>query len=84
MHAHLTETQATEKVERMLDLAPFIGVDPEALAFLAHRYEERLGLLDAAEPARRAELKRLICQDFDELAAAYKRMARVVDGMPKA
>lgn len=63
----------------MLALAPHIGVDPETLAFLAHRFTTIGSQLDAAEPARRADLVARMTRDFDELAEAYKRMEKVVE-----
>lgn len=64
----------------MLALAEATGVvDLEAMAFVAARVERHLGMIDAAEPARRAEPRRLVEQDFDELARAYKVMERAVE-----
>ncbi len=74
------ETVAIAKAEAMHALAEFVGVDLDALAFIAHRFEQRLGMLDAAEPARRAELELLSAEDFEELATAYKLLAVAVEG----
>lgn len=74
----VVETAAVAKAERMLAIAEFVGVDLGALAFIAHRFEQRLGMFDAAEPARRAELERLSAEDFEELATAYRLLAAVV------
>lgn len=63
----------------MLALAEAIGIDVRALAFLADRFEHSLRTIDAAEPARRAELERLVALDFAELAAAYLALRRAVE-----
>jgi hypothetical protein len=73
------ETVATARAETMLVLAEHVGVDLDVLAFVARRVEQRLGMLDAAEPARRAELERLAAGDFEELATTYLRLASAVE-----
>ena len=79
------EATTVMKVERMLDLAEHVGIDPEALAFLAHRLaaegREREGM---GPSPRRDELDRLIVGDLEVLCRAYKRMARVVERMARA
>lgn len=63
----------------MLTVAEVTDIDVNALAFIAERFEHHLGMLDAAEPVRRAELERLVAQDFDELASAFKFLTQMVD-----
>jgi hypothetical protein len=64
----------------MLAVAEFTGVaDLDALAFVAHRYQGTLGLLDSAEPARRAVLEMFVAEDFKKLATAYKQLRRAVE-----
>ncbi len=67
------------RAETMLALAEHLGLDLDALAFVAARFEHRLGMLDAAEPAWRAELERLVAQDITELASAYTVLRRTVE-----
>lgn len=71
--------EVAARSETMLALAEATGIDLDALAFLAARFEQRLNALDYAEPARRAELERLVAEDFDELAHAYKTLRRMVE-----
>jgi hypothetical protein len=79
------ETAATmAKAETMLALAEHVGISLDTLAFVARRFELRLGILDAAEPARRVDLERLAAEDFEELATAYKGLARMVERVPSA
>ena len=71
--------------ERLLDLAPFVGVDPEYLEHVRRRLvvheREREGML----PSRRAEeLDRLIVEDIQILCAAIVKMQRAVERMPSA
>jgi hypothetical protein len=73
------EAQTIARAETMLAVADATGIDVDALAFVAARFEQHLNVLDAAEPARRAELERLVAEDFDELAAVYKRLRRAVE-----
>ena len=79
------EAATVMKVERMLDMAEFVGLDPESLAFLAHRLalhgRQREGL---GPSPRRDELDALIVGDLETLCRAYKMMARVVERMPSA
>lgn len=70
--------------ETMLAVAEPLGISVDALAFLAHRFEQRLGMLDAAEPGPRAGLERVVAEDFEELATAFKVLRRVVVRMPTA
>ena len=72
------------KAETMLALAEVTGVDVDALTFLARRFEHRLGVIDAVEPARRREWERLMAKDGDELASAFKTLKRVVERGGKA
>jgi len=79
-HPEAREAAAVARAEKMLAVAETTGmVDLDAMAFVAARVERHLRMIDAAEPARRAELRRLIEQDFDELARAYKVMERAVE-----
>lgn len=55
------------------------GIDVQALAFLVVRFEQRLGVIDAAEPGRSGELERLMAIDIAELAATYKKFATAVE-----
>ena len=73
------EAAATTRAETMLALGEALAIDLEALAFLARRFEQRLDVLDAAEPAQRRELIALVAEDFDELASAFKTMAAAVE-----
>jgi hypothetical protein len=68
----------------MLAVAEALGISVDTLAFVAQRFAGHVSMIDAAEPARRAELERLVARDFDELATAYKAVKRVVERMPKA
>jgi hypothetical protein len=72
------------RAETMLAIGEALGIDVEALAFVARRFERCLGVIDGAERARRAELERLASEDFDELAGAYKRLKRAVERAGKA
>ena len=60
------EAATVTKVERMIDLAPHLGVSPEALAFLSHRLavhgREREGM---GRSPRREELDALIRGDLE-------------------
>ena len=76
---------AIARCERMLDLAPFVGVDPESLELVRRRLvaheREREGML----PSRRAdELDRLIAQDIETLCRAIVKLQRAVERMPSA
>jgi hypothetical protein len=73
------KARAVARASTMLALAEVTGIDVHALAFVAQRLEQRLNVLDSAEPARRAELERLTAEDFEELASAYKLLAAAVD-----
>jgi hypothetical protein len=73
------------RADHLLDLAPFVGVDPEALAYVQRRLvaheREREGML----PSRRAEeLDHLIVEDIEVLCLGIKRMMRAVERMPSA
>jgi hypothetical protein len=63
----------------MLALAEATGIDTDALAFIAHRFDRHALLLDASEPAQRAELEWLMSANFDELATVYKRLRTMVE-----
>ncbi len=65
--------------ESMLALAEHVGIDLDLLEHLRARVEQRLGMLDSAESARRAELEKLVAADFDELAVAYRRLRAMVE-----
>jgi len=78
------EARATARAESMLALAEPLGLDLDALAFVAARVEQRLNVLDGAEPARRAELAQLAAEDFAELANTYERLKMLVERMPTA
>jgi hypothetical protein len=67
------------RVRTMLALAEHVGIDLDLLEHLRTRAEHHLGLIDSAEPPRRAELERLVAVDFDELAGAYKLLKRMVE-----
>ncbi len=71
--------EVTTRAEIMLALAEHVGVNLDALAFIADRVEHNLGMLDSAVPARRAELERLVAEDSDELVGAYKRLRSTVE-----
>jgi hypothetical protein len=79
------EAATIARVSRMLDVAEHLGLDPQALAFLAHRLavlgRQREGL---GPSQRRDELDGLILGDLEALCRAYTRMARVVERMPRA
>lgn len=73
---HSREIHTIVRAEKMLAVAEVTAiVDLETMGFLAARFEHCLGMIDAAEPARRLELERLVAKDFDELASAYKVLA---------
>jgi len=73
------------ELERWLDLAPHLGVDPEAMAHVARRLQarevERANLLPSR---RREELDALIAEDVETLCLAIVRLRRVVERMPTA
>jgi hypothetical protein len=71
--------------ERMLDLAPHVGIDPESLEHVRRRLvaheQEREGML----PSRRQEeLDCLIVEDIQILCAAIVKLQRAVEKMPSA
>ena len=72
-------------IERMLDLAPYVGIAPEAMAHIARRLQsresERVGTLPSR---RRDELDALIAEDVEALCLVFARLRRVVGRMPKA
>jgi len=78
------ERHAVACAETMLAIAPHVRISLDLLELLRHRFEQRLGMIDGAEPTRRAELELLVVADFDELATTFKRLARIVKRMPKA
>ncbi len=79
------EAATIMRVERMLDLAPHLGLHPEALAFLARRLDANGRQREEMAPSpRRDELDQRIRGDLEMLCTAYTRMARVVDRMPSA
>lgn len=67
------------RTETRLAFAEVTDIDLGALAFLAGRFEQRLSMIDAAEPAQRAELEHLMAIDFAELAEAYTQLAWMVE-----
>lgn len=73
------EAIATERAETMLALAEVRCIDLEALAFVGRRFERCLRMMDAAEPAQRAQLEQLVAEDFEGLATTFKVLARLVD-----
>jgi len=76
---------AIASAETMLALAEVTGVDLGLLEHLRRRFERHLGMLDAIEePARRAELERLMVEDGDELARAYRALRRAAERGGKA
>jgi hypothetical protein len=74
----VTETTAVARAEVMLAIGEHLGINLEALAFVSRRFATRGSMLDAAEPARRAEIERLMFEDFTELAGAFKLLAAAV------
>ncbi len=73
------------ELERMLDLAPFVGVDPEAMAYVARRLLAREAERDDSLPSRRREeLARLIEEDTERLCRAFVRLRKIISGLPKA
>ena len=73
------------RCERMLDLAPHVGVDPEAMAYVARRLAAHEGeRADTLPSGRREELDALIAEDVETLCLAFVRLRKIVAGMPKA
>ena len=72
-------------IERMLDLAVHVGVDPEAMAYVARRLAaHEAERADTLPSRRREELDTLIAEDVEALCLAVVRLRRVVERMPKA
>jgi len=73
------------RCERMLDLAPHLGVDPEALELVRRRLvaheREREGMLASL---RQEELDVLIRQDIETLCQAIVKLQQAVERMPSA
>jgi hypothetical protein len=64
----------------MLALAEFVGISLDVLNAARLRLEAHGAAFDAAaSPSRRAELGRLMALDIDELAGAFKVLARAVE-----
>jgi hypothetical protein len=71
--------------ERMLDIAPFVGVDPEALELVRRRLVAHERERESMLPSRRQEeLDRLIRQEIKELCQAIVTLQRAVERMPSA
>jgi hypothetical protein len=71
---------ATAKAETMLAIAEFVGVDLDMLWIVARKLQAHEAMLDAAVgSSKRNELERLMSEDIDELAHAYKIMERAVE-----
>jgi hypothetical protein len=72
--------KATAKAERMLAAAPLAGVDLRAMNDIRLRLACNEAMFNAAvESSKRKELEMLMARDIDELAHAYKMMARAVE-----
>jgi len=73
------------RCERLLDLAPHLGVDPEYLEHVRRRLvaneQEREGMLASR---RQEELDALIRQDIETLCQAIVKLQRAVEKMPSA
>ena len=89
--AHITKSEADDdstlvaQIERMLDLAPHIGVDRDAMAVVARRLLAREAeRADLPPSRRRQELDTLIAEDIETLCLAFVRLRRVVERMPNA
>ena len=73
------------QMERWLDLAPHVGVDPEAMAYVARRLAAHEGeRADTLPSRRREEMDALIAEDVETLCLAFVRLRKIVAGMPKA
>jgi hypothetical protein len=76
---------AVARCERLLDLAPHVGVDPEALEHVRRRLvaheREREGMLASL---RRDELDVLIREGIETICQAIVKLQRAVDRMPSA
>ena len=73
------------EMERWLDLAPHVGVDPEAMAHVARRLVAReTERADTLPSRRRDELDALIAEDVETLCLAIVRLRKGVERMPKA
>jgi hypothetical protein len=73
------------ELERWLDLAPHVGVDPEAMAYVARRLQARESERAETLPSRRREeLDTLIAEDVETLGLAIVRLRRIVERMPRA
>ena len=72
-------------MERWLDLAVHVGVDPEAMAYVARRLAAHEGeRADTLPSRRREEMDALIAEDVETLCLAFVRLRKIVAGMPKA
>ncbi len=73
------------RCERLLDLAPHLGVDPEHLEHVRRRLvaheQEREGMLPSL---RRDELDDLIREGIETICAAILKLQRAVEKMPSA
>jgi len=70
-------------IERMLELAVHVGIDPEAMAYIARRLQARESeRVDTLPSRRREELDALIAEDIETLCLAIVRLRRVVERMP--
>ena len=73
------------QMERWLDLAVHVGVDPEAMAYVARRLAAHEGeRADTLPSGRREELDALIAEDVETLCLAFVRLRKIVARMPKA
>jgi hypothetical protein len=68
------------RAEVMFALAEFIGISLDDLNAARLRLEVHEAMFDAAASlSRRKELETLMAADIDDLADAFKRMARAVE-----
>jgi hypothetical protein len=73
------------ELERWLVLAPHVGVDPEAMAYVARRLAaHEAERADTLPSRRREQLDALIAKDVETLCLAFVRLRKIVARMPKA
>jgi hypothetical protein len=68
------------QMERWLDLAAHLGIDAEAMAYVARRLVARETERDSLLPSRRREeLDAMIAEDVETLCLVFVRLRRVVE-----
>ncbi len=83
--AELDDPALVARIERLLDVAPHLGIDAEAMAYLARRLlAHEAERADTMPSRRREELDALISEDVETLCLAIVRLRKVIERMPKA